>query len=223
MHAGDALDLDLDDAGWPDERTLAAAIVTGRDAAQIRPPLMELDVTWRRAGHWVARDIVRRRLWSSQWREPDEALPRPMITRTRGAYRARASSWVFVYSTPITDGSGAMLETSLGAFRVSTAGAAAPARDLADSVGPRAVRRAERRARRIGRWLDRRDQPSGVREDALARELELARLTRLPQPGLFDRRASGNAPSPAAPLEKPARSRVAVGRAVLVAAIAVDP
>jgi hypothetical protein len=225
MRAGSALDLDLDTFASPDERTIGEAVVTGGEPASSRAPLIDVDVTWRRQARWAARDIVRRRLWARQWRETGDAARQPVVARARGACQgAKAAAWVLVFTTPITNATGTVLDRSIAVYRVWTSSAGAPARPVADLVRRHAIRRAERRAVRVRHWLDRRDRRAAPRDRAIDRELEAARLARLAQPGLFDRPPSADSTQRATQIAHDAwpSSTVFVGRAVLVAAIAVD-
>lgn len=225
LRAGNALDFEMDDARWPDEGSVGEAVIAGRSVEPGQAPVIAADVTWRRHARWAARSIVRRRRWAAEWRSRDEPTGRPMMTRRPGGRGgATASAWMLVFATPIVDAGGTPLDTHLGACRVWTTGADAPASALGDLIGPRAAWRAERRAARLQRWLEQRDRHAALRERALARELDAVRLGRLPQPGLFDRtRQSSTNEAFASRLgDTQLPPDTSLGRAVLVAAIALD-
>jgi len=225
LRAGNALDFEMDDARWPDEGSVGEAIIAGRSAESRPAPVIAADVTWRRHAHWAARSIVRRRRWAAEWRSRDEWTTRPMMTRRPGGRGgAAASAWMLVFATPIADAGGTPLDTHLGACRVWTTGADAPASALADLIGPRVALRAERRAARVQRWLEQRNRDAAQREHVLARELDLVRLGRLPQPGLFDRTRPPFTKDTVAsrPGNAPQLPNISRGRVALVAAIALD-
>jgi hypothetical protein len=227
LRAKDAMGVNLAGVEWPTEPDLGAELIAGSSRpgrANADPPAVSIDQTWRRHARWLARLIQRRRLWATQWRDADPHATSTLYARLRAAPVGLGPSggWLLVFRVSIVDATGALLETRLAAFRGAADATKPLDRALVERARSIAALRVRRRCDRIRRLMDKRSQATAAIDRAIDRHLHAALVARLAQPGLFDR------PTTPAPQGLPdgvvaaigPPPTVAVGRVVLVAAIA---
>jgi superfamily II DNA or RNA helicase len=223
-----AMGVSLAGVEWPTESDLGAELIGGSSRPRVAGdsrPTVSIDHTWRRRARWLARLMRRRRLWAAQWQEADPQATRTLVARchARPVGLGPSGGWLLVFSVPIVDATGEVLETRVAAFR--GAGRVAQGLDwsLVEHARAIAARRLRRRCDRIRRLLADRARAAAAIERAIDRHLRARRAAELAQPGLFD------SPTAAA---RSLRDRVvadigppptvAVGRVALVAAVALQ-
>jgi len=227
VRAKDAMGVNLAGVDWPTEPDLAAELIAGSSRpgrASAEPPAVPIDQTWRRHARWLARLIRRRRLWAAQWRDTDPHATSTLLARLRAAPVGLGPSggWLLVFRASIVDATGAVLETRLAAFRGAADATKPLDRALVERARSIATLRVRRRCDRIRRLMDDRTRATSAIDRAIGQHLHAARVARLAQPGLFDGPttpdAQGLPDGVVAEIGPP--PTVAVGRVVLVAAIA---
>lgn len=227
IRAKDAMGVNLAGVEWPTEPDLGAELIAGSSRpghAGADPAAVSIDQTWRRHARWLARLIRRRRLWAAQWRVADPHATSTLVARLRAAPVGLEPSggWLLVFRVSIVDATGAVLETRLAAFRAAADATRPLDRALVERARTIAVLRVRRRCDRIRRLMDDRARAAAAIDRAIDRHLRAARVAQRAQPGLFDRPTTPAAQSLSdgvvAEIGPP--PTVAVGRVVLVAAIA---
>ncbi len=227
VRAKDAMGVSLAGVEWPTEPDLGAELIAGSSRpgrAGGDPPAVAFDHTWRRQAQWLARLIRRRRLWAAQWRDADPLATTTLLARRRTTPVGLGppGGWLLVFRVPLVDATGEVLETRLVALRGAADATKPLDRTLVEHARSIAARRVGRRCDRIRRLMHDRARTGAAIDRAIDRHLHAARLARLPQPGLFDRPTTAAAqrlPDGVVPEIGPSPA-VAVGRVVLVAAIA---
>jgi len=230
VRSENAMGVSLAGVEWPTESDLGAELMADvsrpRLAGSRRPTVsIDIDQTWQRQARWLARLTRTRRLWAAQWREAEPQATGALVARCRTAPRGTEQSggWLFVFSVPIVDATGDVLEARLAVIRGPGEVATELDRSLVEHARAIAARRVRRRCDRIRRLVADRARSAAAVDRAIDRYLRARRAAELAQPGLFDRPATA-APSPrdrvVAEIGPP--PTVAVGRVALVAAIALQ-
>jgi superfamily II DNA or RNA helicase len=228
VRSEDAMGVSLAGVEWPTESDLGAELIGGSSpphSAGDSRPTVSIDHTWRRRARWLAQLMRRRRLWAAQWREADPQAARTLVAycRTRPGGVGPSGGWLLVFSVPIVDATGEVLETRVAAFRGAGEVAKGLGWSLVEHARAIAAHRLRRRCDRILRLVVDRARAAAAIDRAIDRHLRARRAAELPQPGLFDsptnsatsfhdRVVAEIGPLPA----------VAVGRVALVAAIALQ-
>jgi superfamily II DNA or RNA helicase len=228
VRSENAMGVSLVGAEWPTESDLGAELIANssrpRLAGEGRPEV-SIDHTWRRHARWLARLMRRRRLWAAQWQGADPSVTRTLVARRRAAPGALGPSggWLFLFSVPIVDATGEVLETRLAAIRGPGEAAMELDWSLVERARAIAAGRVRRRCDRVRQLVADRARATAAIDRAIARHVRARRAAELAQPGLFDRPTAA-APSPrervVAEIGPP--PAVAVGRVALVAAIALQ-
>jgi superfamily II DNA or RNA helicase len=220
-----AMGINLAGVEWPSESDLGAELI----AASPRPRLagdgraaVSLDHSWRRHARWLARLMRRRRLWAAQWQGADPSVTRALVARraTPGAL-GPPGGWLFLFSVPMVDGTGEVLETRLAAVRGP--GGAATALDWSAVERARAIaaRLVRRRCHRVRQIVADRTRATAAIDRAIARHVRARRAAEFGQPGLFDLpTAATSSPRDRVLAEIGPPPTVNVGRVALVAAVA---
>ena len=228
IRAESAMGLSLAGVEWPTESDLGAELIVGSPRPRGAPagqPEVSIDHTWRRQAQWLARLIRRRRLWAAQWRDDQLHATATLLARRRAAPGSLGpGGWLLVFSVPIVDATGTVLETRLAAFRGAGDVTKGLDRALVEHARALATLRVRRRCDRLQRQVDDRALTVRAIDRAIDRHLQATRAAQRGQPGLFD------GPNASAPPALPNRSvaeigpppAVAVGRVALVAAIAIQ-
>jgi superfamily II DNA or RNA helicase len=226
VRSENAMGVSLAGVEWPSESDLGAELIAGAARPRFQendPPAVAFDQRWRRHARWLARLTRRRRLWAAQWREADAEAPRTLVADCRATLSdlGPPGGWLFVFSVPIVDATGAVLETRLAALRGTGEVTTGLDRSLVEQAREIAARRLGRRCGRVRRLLADRARAAAAVDRAIDRHGRARQAAQLAQPGLFDTRTTA-APSArdrvAAEMGPP--TTVAVGRVALVAAIA---
>lgn len=188
----------------PDLATWHAHVLTGRPLDV--PPPRHLVPTCRRWVHparVAARDLERRQRLAMYWRPVDLAATRPWRAGTArlAELGPAAGAVLLVFSVPLLDGTGGVVEQHIVAVRLPRQAAAralhqdtGKSRDAAirdavlEAARQVAVRSLAPRVRRVMRFLLGRAPVDAARERALAEVLVATCYPEEVQPGLFDRR-----------------------------------
>lgn len=212
LAARDALDRDAE-SGPHHERDVAAALLLGKAPTEAtHPPRPTTHATpradatsethaaaepspaparsgdCRRRARAEATLVLRRRAWLRRWPVLDFAAYRPAAAKRRTQF-ATGPGMVLVFSVPVQDGTGHVLERHVAAVHVPRTADTWPGRDVVEAASHAAARHLEPRVRRVGRLV------ASQRDDALNRESailhHIAALLSRPngQDGLFDARA----------------------------------
>jgi superfamily II DNA or RNA helicase len=178
----------------PDEARLREGLFGGLpiDEPPFTGPIVPLCRRWARPARGLARSLERRRALASRWRASDPLLTdATWATLDRGiALRALVGPMLLVFSVPIVDGSGVVVEQHVVAVRApreaERAGVSLDALML-EAARHQAANQMARRVARLGRWLRMQSNVAAAREQALT---ECLTGTGRPetQEGLFDRR-----------------------------------
>ncbi len=152
-------------------------------------------------------------------------MTRTLVARRRAASGGLEPSggWLFLFSVPIVDATGAVLETRLAAIRGP--GEVGTELDWSRVERARAIAagRVRRRCDRVQRLVADRARAAATIDRAIARHVRARRAAELAQPGLFDSQTTA-APSRrdrvVAEIGPP--PTVGVGRVALLAAIALQ-
>jgi hypothetical protein len=174
----------------PQEHAVRGALM---DGAPLEPPAdartpVRLCTQWRRQAQCLARRLEARRALGRRWRGP--ALPgRPLIADLRGrafasAASSRAQSLVLVFSVPLFDGSGALVELCLQAVQTRATSLTSELVEQARGVIARSI---APRIRRVQRLVVSGAREAAAREQAIAADLRRG-IPLEAQPGLFDAR-----------------------------------
>ncbi|HYN09218.1 MAG TPA: helicase-related protein [Vicinamibacterales bacterium] len=162
-------------------------------------PALTICRSWARPARALARGLISRRTLARRWRAPEIESPGTFWTAIDRlpAIRAAASAGVLlVFSVPLIDGSGAVVERHVVAIRADSrrelrrfdARGLLRDRALIDAARSTAARALAARARRLARRL-RRQLDADLRLDAaLASRVLTSLVPAEVQPGLFDRR-----------------------------------
>jgi superfamily II DNA or RNA helicase len=176
----------------PSVAALVPALAAG--AMDIEPApasrTVQLCARWVRPATMAARVARRQRALAARWRAPSPHAASAVWSRLRTsqllAQGARGA--ILVFSVPLVDGTGFVVERRSVAIRVAAAPAAmCPCRVLIDAAGLVAGRRLDRRAERLRRERARTLARDLEIEEALARYLGAIARPEEAEPGLFDR------------------------------------
>jgi hypothetical protein len=168
----------------PDPRAVGAALFENATIPEFAEtaPMVRMCRRWARPARAVARRLISSRVLARHWRAPADAAPaaiRTAIDRLPSIQRIAGDQSLLVFSVPLVDGSGAVVERHVVALRVAEGTNVDEARALA---GATLASRARRLAFRLRRQLHGR---AGI-EIALASHVLTSLTAREAQPGLFD-------------------------------------
>ena len=179
----------------PDERLLPAHVLAGAPLEPLQPPSRTISIcrSWSRQAQAIARHVRRKRALARRWRAPAKSDGTCWTTTSRlPMLRALTGrSVVLVFSVPLIDRSGGVVERRIVALRVDDRLATVlKNRRVLDVARQTAARVTAARARRL-RSI-RRDEAgrASTRERAIADVLAADRHREELQTGLFDHRAA---------------------------------
>jgi superfamily II DNA or RNA helicase len=169
-----------------DARTVGAALFEGVTIQESAETTSTVGMCrrWARPARALARRLIASRVLARHWRAPADAVPaaiRTAIDRLPSIQRIAGDGSLLVFSVPLVDGSGAVVERHSVALRAADVTNVDATRALASvTLAPRA-RRLARRLRQLQHGR------AGV-EIALASHVLTSLTPRDAQPGLFDER-----------------------------------
>jgi superfamily II DNA or RNA helicase len=236
LQARDTLGADTLEAALPGEDEVRRALLTpgpAREAGATASPRVQASTRWRRPAEAAARKLTWRRAMVDRWRAGDAVPARAVSCDSRRLLGLRriGGSCLLVFTVPLIDGSGAVIEQHAVVVRAGAMPAGAGMRRAAlELARAAAVDRVRPRAARVDRRI-RADAERAARVDrVIIRRLVEESAAGEVQTGLFDRRAARvalEAGADAARLEAGLRERldasrragVTIGRPVLQVAI----
>jgi hypothetical protein len=184
----------------PDATRLRTSVLTGVPLDEPPPAsVVPLCRRWTRLARASARTLERRRALAAHWRAGDAdhgrarcATLRPVGGRVSGPDGGRVfrpGETLLIFSVPIADGAGSMVEEHIVALRVSREPAMRGIdRSSIDAAREMAHRSLTARVARLRRWLQHRQVAEAASDRALADALDADTQFGEGQPGLFDRR-----------------------------------
>ena len=193
-----ALGTDMFD-GTPTPAAMRAWVLEASPLAAAPPAAAATLATcrrWARPARWHARGLQRQRLFARRWQAPETALdaaPGICVAQQSAAWRRAVGPMTCVFTVPLVDGTGVVLERHVAAVRIDTTIAVTDARTrrvLVDAARRAAARAAEPRARALTRRVARLLARVAPREHALVAGIDERDQMREAQPGLFDDRDS---------------------------------
>ena len=141
----------------PDDGRLSAALIERRPLEMPSPPAVNLCKAWQRPARFAARSLETRRRLTRRWQATAFDSGRALWTHGRLAVAsplARPGA-TFVFSVPILDSNGVLVERHVVAVVTSALTTAArPWMAVRDAARTLARRRLERRLRRVGRFVE---------------------------------------------------------------------
>jgi superfamily II DNA or RNA helicase len=172
----------------PDASAVGAALfedaVLAEPAGAAATPVC-LSRRWVRPARLLARRLISSRLLGRYWRAPADDAPAAIwteIDRLPSLRRVAGDGSLFVFSVPIVDGSGAVIERHLVSLRVDDG-------TKVDDARARAREALAARTRRLAVWLRQELRGRVQTETGLASHAVTNLNPREAQPGLFDQRA----------------------------------
>jgi superfamily II DNA or RNA helicase len=182
----------------PTDAALRAWVIAGipMSAPACSPPdtstRLALCTRWTRVARRHVRALARQRALARSWRAPAtlDARPRRCEVRRRGAWSACVAPATVVFTVPLADGSGLVLERHVVAVRLNgpLSADAHAARRALNEARRLAAETMRPRVRALTRWVTERAALNRARERAVHDDLDMQRA-REAQPGLFDARA----------------------------------